>query len=91
MIWFVLLVVLNVADAVTTIVGLKRGATEANPVMRALFARVGPAPALIAWKGAFLGAMFYFLQMIDERALMVLCAFYSGVVAWNVLQLKRKV
>ena len=90
MTWFILFAVLNAADAATTLAGLKRGAREANPVMRALFAKLGPAPVLIAWKAVFLGAMFYFLPVIDVRALMVLCVFYAGVVAWNIVQLRSR-
>ena len=89
MTWFLLLVVLNIADAVTTTMGIKRGAKEHNPVMRVLMAKVGTLPALLGWKAAYLGAMFYFLPVIDPRALMVLCAFYAAVVIWNIVQLRR--
>ena len=89
MTWFILLVVLNVADAVTTTMGIKRGARELNPLMRVLMKKVGPLPALLGWKGIFLGAMFYFLPVIDPRALMGLCAFYAAVVGWNIFQLRK--
>lgn len=90
MTWFLLLVALNVADAVTTTMGIKRGARELNPVMRVLMAKVGPLPALLGWKGAFLGVMFYFLPVIDPRAMMVLCVFYAGVVGWNIFQIRSR-
>ena len=89
MTWFILLVALNVADAVTTTMGIKRGARELNPVMRALMAKVGPLPALLGWKAAFLGGVYAFLPVIDPRALMVLCAFYAAVVGWNTFQLRK--
>lgn len=89
MTWFLLLVVLNIADAVTTTIGVKRGAGELNPVMRVLMAKVGTLPALLGWKAAFFGAMFYFLPAIDVRAMMVLCAFYAAVVGWNIFHLRR--
>ena len=89
MTWFLLLVVLNVADAVTTTMGIKRGAKELNPVMRALMAKVGTLPALLGWKALFLGCVYAFLPVIDPRALMVLCAFYAGVVLWNGYQIRR--
>ena len=89
MTWFLLLVALNVADAVTTTMGVKRGAKELNPVMRVLMAKVGTLPALLGWKAAFLGGVYAFLPVIDPRALMGLCAFYAAVVGWNIVQLRR--
>jgi hypothetical protein len=48
---------LQAADVVTTAKALKRGASEVNPVARALFWRLGVVPAAIAAKLLFTAPM----------------------------------
>ena len=52
---FIAFVVAQIADAVTTILGLDNGAREANPVMKWLMGKIGTAPALFFPKVIYIG------------------------------------
>ena len=86
--WFALFALLSMADGAMTIYALKRGAAEANPVIKWLAKRVGIIPTLAAIKLAGAVAIFSILQSaILYMPLVVL--FYAGVCAWNVRVILR--
>ena len=86
--WLAAFVAVNALDAVLTLYALKRGASEANPLMR-LAMRVMPAPmALLTVKGAYVVAV---AVMLAEAApwLPWLTAFFAAVCAWNAFQILK--
>ncbi len=83
---FAALVVLNVADVVTTQVGLDRGAVERNPLM---VDAVGSWGTAVVAKGLCLataaGVLIYAprrSRVLDVGVLVCVC-WYVGVVCWN--------
>ena len=86
--WLAAFVAVNIIDAVLTLYALKRGASEANPLMKQAM-RLMPAPvALLAVKGAYIIAVGV---MLAEAApwLPWLTAFFAAVCAWNVIQILK--
>lgn len=73
LIFFILLVILQVLDAYTTLVALKSGkGTEANPVMRWLFDKFGIEATLLFGKVAFIVLAYYYLDWPIMAALIAL-------------------
>jgi hypothetical protein len=75
-----------IADVLTTVRGLDRGAYEANPVMRWLMGVMGVLPALVASKGVLVGgvtvaAFLYWTEWYTPVGFGVL-AFFQGIVAF---------
>jgi hypothetical protein len=86
--WLALFVAVNIIDALLTLYALKRGASEANPLMK-LAMRVMPAPAaLLAVKGAYVVTV---CVMLPEASpwLPWLTAFFVAVCAWNAGQIVK--
>ncbi len=86
--WLALFVAVNIIDALLTLYALKRGASEANPLMK-LAMRVMPAPAaLLAVKGAYVVTV---CVMLADAApwLPWLTGLFAGICAWNVVQIVR--
>lgn len=86
--WLAAFVAVNILDALLTLYALKHGATEANPILRALMGRVHPALALAIVKGALIAAVAVWL---GEAApwLPLLTGVFAGVCAWNAAQIVR--
>ena len=86
--WLALFVAVNIIDALLTLYALKRGASEANPLMRAAM-RLMPAPvALLAVKGAYVVAIVVLLPGAAPW-LPWLTAFFAAVCVWNVIQILK--
>lgn len=89
-----LLILLQLADMVTTHYALKSGiGTEANPVLRKLFDKFGHEPVLLITKAAFIAFLWHFQDLITPLAYGVLLGIYVWVVANNVrvlLQAKKE-
>ena len=86
--WLSAFVAVNVVDAMLTLYALKRGASEANPLMKQAM-RLMPAPvALLAVKGAYIIAVG---AMLAEAApwLPWLTAFFAAICAWNAGQIVK--
>ena len=86
--WLAAFVAVNVVDAMLTLYALKRGASEANPLMKQAM-RLMPAPvALLAVKGAYIIAVG---AMLAEAApwLPWLTAFFGAICAWNAFQILK--
>lgn len=86
--WFAAFVAVNLLDAALTLYALKHGATEANPILRALMRRVHPALALVIVKGAYIVAVAVWLGDIAPW-LPWLTGLFAGICAWNVVQIVR--
>ena len=86
---FIVLVVLNVVDVLSTLDILLLGGYEVNPIARYFMGLFPTKPALgfCLLKALTLFAGFILMREMTLHevalALLVLCTFYVGVVAWN--------
>lgn len=78
------LVVLNLADAMLTLVAISKGATEANPLMAYLLAHSPWAFLLTKYFLVMIGTT-VLVQVRALRALASACVFYAAVVVWHLL------
>ena len=86
--WLAAFVAVNILDAMLTLYALKRGASEANPLMKQAM-RLMPAPvALLTVKGAYVVAV---AVMLADAApwLPWLTAFFAAICAWNAGQIVK--
>lgn len=85
-----LLIALNIADAVTTYIALKRiaNAVEGNPVLRFLMDKLGLMGALIAKMVVVIGATYVAYDYGQHWPFVVLCALYAFIV-YNNLKIIR--
>lgn len=89
MVYFWTFVLLQLADAVTTLFGLRHGASEGNVVVAFWFGLVGPWAGLLIVKAiAILAALLVYLRG-HRRVYRDLSILFSGVVAWNCYTLVR--
>ena len=86
---FALFAALQVADAITTLVVLRHGGREANPLMRALMERTGVALALVTTKTLLLVAIW--LWLMNFYLLTAGVVLYGVVVGWNASNAKRAI
>ena len=86
--WLALFVAVNIIDALLTLYALKRGASEANPLMKLAMRVMPPAVALLAVKGAYVAAV---AVMLAEATpwLPWLTAFFAAICVWNVIQILK--
>lgn len=82
----IILALLQVADALTTLKALGYGGGELNPLMRSLFERFGVKPVLIVKGVAVAAAGFWLGDSVITWALVV---FYFLVVANNVRVIRK--
>lgn len=80
---FVLFALLQLADAVTTIIVLDKGGREANPVMNWLFDKFEVIPTFIITKGVVIALFWYYSEAIPLAVWLAMIAFYSWVVYNN--------
>ena len=86
--WLAVFVAVNVLDALLTLYALRKGASEANPLMRAAM-RVMPAPmALLAVKGAYIIAVGVMLSEVAPW-LPLLTGVFAAICAWNAGQIVK--
>ena len=87
--WFAAFVAVNILDAVLTLYALRQGASEANPLMKAVMRLVPATVALLAVKGAYIVLVGV---MLNEAApwLPLLTAFFAAVCAWNAWQIYKQ-
>lgn len=91
MTYFWLLVIIQAADAATTLIGLRLGGYEGNPVLSRLFAATGPYAGLAICKafGLLLALLVYMRG--HRRVYRDCCWIFGAVVAWNCGMLVRMV
>ena len=78
---FWLFVILQAADAITTVLGLRMGASEVNPLVRQMGL---PGVKLLALLLA--GVLLYTGRV---RCLRLPCIWFGGIVAWNLFVIGR--
>lgn len=86
--WFAVFVAINLLDAALTLCGLRLGATEVNPLLRALMRRVSPLTALALVKGVYIAAVGVMLDGIASW-LPLLTGVFALVCAWNAWQIVK--
>jgi hypothetical protein len=79
-----LLVLLNLWDAVLTVSFPYAGLQEGNPVMRAVL-DLGPGPFVVT--KVLLASLLAALLLRHRRTLAWACGFFGGVVGWNLLMM----
>jgi len=85
-----LFLALQFADLATTLVFLRHGVAEANPlVLRAIALLSSPALGVACVKLGGCGLGFYCWRSRRTRLLRCANVFFAGCVAWNVLVLTR--
>lgn len=83
-----LLVVLNIADGVTTYIALKNPALEEkNPLLKFLMAKIGIVPTIVSAKVA-LPVLVYLFGM-NLVLLLVVNGIYVVIVGNNIIQIRR--
>ena len=88
--YFWLFISLQLADLVTTLVGLHHGAVEGNALVAAWFQFSGPIPGLLIVKAlALLGAVGIYLRHGRVTVYRDLSVVFVAVVAWNCYILTR--
>ena len=84
----ILFAVLTGLDVLTTLHGLKRGATEANPIMAAIMKLMGDAWPLVKIAAAVL--CWVQREELGWSTLVLADVVMAGVVAWNLRQLTKE-
>lgn len=82
-----LLIMLQIADAFTTVHILKNGGREANPFMNWLFQKYGTEVSLGVMKLLVVGAV---AAAWNETLAFWICVLYIGVVGWNTYQIVKE-
>lgn len=76
--------ILNLFDLAFTLLALRRGAAELNPLMRCV-------PVMVCYKTLFMGAGMWWLSRRPERiarnGMNMLTAFYGAVNVWHIVNL----
>ena len=86
--WLAAFVAVNLADAALTLVALKIGGAEANPLLRALMRRVHPALVLVLVKGAYIVAVAVWWAQAAPW-LPAATGIFAAICAWNAWQIVR--
>ncbi len=81
----ILFAALQVADGISTLVFLKKGIREANPLLAYLFAQIDPLAVLIVFKVSVV-AIAYALMGVPywKETLTIVCVIYAIVVVQNI-------
>jgi hypothetical protein len=80
---FIVFVLLQAADAVTTTIVLDKGGREANPVMKWLFDKFEVIPTFIITKGVVIALFWHYSADIPVWLWLVMIGFYGWVVYNN--------
>jgi len=80
-----LLIILQLVDAVSTIILLQRpGFAEGNKLLKKLFDKFGIVFTLLVIKGGFIAWVLYFQDQLPVEIIGILCAGYVWVVYNNI-------
>lgn len=80
MIWLILFAALQAVDVTLTVLVLRKGGRELNPIMRWFMDRLGMIPGLAAPKVIAIGII---AAINIEWFTIAFCALYAAVAAWN--------
>jgi len=80
---FIVFVLLQAADAVTTTIVLDKGGREANPVMKWLFDRFEVIPTFIVTKGVVISFFWVYAEAIPVWLWLGMIGLYTWVVYNN--------
>ena len=81
---------LQALDALTTIIALKKGGAEANPLMAKIFGAVGVIPGAIAVKLFVAGVVWYYRADMPVWAMAVAVVWYAATIANNINVIRRQ-
>ncbi len=85
------LIALQVLDAVTTIIALRKGATESNKLLNKIFAKIGVLPGLLITKLAVACFLLYFREIFQNPITLVIpLVAYTWVVFNNFKVIKKR-
>jgi hypothetical protein len=84
-----LLIALQVADIVTTVIALQGPAHESNPILKKIMDRIGVVPTLLIVKGGFIAFLWYYQATLPVEVLGMLCVFYAWIVVNNIQTIKK--
>lgn len=81
---------LQALDAVTTIVALKKGGAEANPLAAKIFGAVGVIPGAIAVKLFVVGVVWHFRSDMQTWAMAAAVVAYVAIIVNNIKVIRRQ-
>jgi hypothetical protein len=84
-----LFIVLQYADALTTLKILERGGKELNPALRWLFDYVGVMNGIFIAKTVVVLVFWVFIEHIPVWAFVIMCGLCAAVVYHNIEQLRK--
>ena len=85
------LIVLQVLDGITTVIALRKGGSEENPIMKKLFGAAGVIPGTLAAKLFFAGLLWHFRNEVDDAGpLIAVALLYLFVVANNIKVIRKR-
>jgi len=87
---FIVILILQVLDVGTTLVALRHGAVEVNPIVNSMIKRLGAKIALPLIKIAFIILLFWFLHSLPIWFLWSVIVAYVGVVLWNIRTIRMQ-
>lgn len=83
-IFLYILILLQLADAITTTMALRRpGTKEANPILRPLFTKFGVLPTLICVKSVICILLILYYANMPMALSVILSVIYSAIVINN--------
>ena len=86
-----ILVLLQVADAITTIKGISLGLSEGNPVVAKVFKKLSPVAGIVSVKVIVVSMILlaHYMSLLHLYALIALCVVYGLIVVNNVIRIRK--
>jgi len=84
-----LLILLQVADIITTLIAFQGPAHEGNKFLKPIMDQIGVVPTLLLTKGGFIAFLWAYQALLPVPVIVGLCGFYVWIV-WGNVQTIRK-
>ena len=84
-----ILIVLQVLDAVSTVIALDGGGHEVNPILKKIMDKIGVIPALVLVKGAAVAFFWYYREVLPQPLVLLLCLGYIWLVVNNIRVIRK--
>lgn len=84
-----LLIALQVADLVTTVLALRGKAVKSNPIVKKVMDLIGVVPALLLLKGIVIALFIYYQDSLQVEIVWILCLVYVAVVINNIQVIRK--